>query len=726
MAQTHSFFVVPVGPGAGLTSVCLGLVRALDREGLRVRFYKPIRQPGDVDGPERSTHFVKLTTGFEAPDPRPYPEVQALLAAGDMGRVLEDVVAGYQGVAEEADVVIVEGVVATADHPGLASLNAEMARALDAEVVFVGSPGSAPIEAFSDRLMAAARPYGGVAHESVLGVIVNRLNEPIGEVVGGTRTELQTPSETLDAGRLRERLPDLASGDLVLIGAVPWKQAMVSLRVVDVARQIGATPIIPGQMHTRRVVDVSMVARTVRNMTHRLRPDALIVAPGDRDDVLLAACMAAIAGIPLAGVVLTGGLEPEPGVLKLCERAFATGLPLLRVDADSYVTSARAARVNVEVPIDDVERIETVMDAVASELDVAYLRQRIATDREPRLSPAAFMYRLVTSAREANARIVLPEGEEPRTIRAAAECFERGIARCVLLGRKHEVHRVAEAQGITLPDGVVVLEPSASRRERYVERMVTLRRAKGLTEPIARTQLLGPVVLGTMMLEAGEVDGLVAGAVHTTADTVRPALQFIGTTPDAKLVSSVFFMCLPEQIVVFGDCAINPDPDPEQLADIAVQSARSAEAFGITPRVAMLSFSTGTSGVGSDVDKVREATRIARQRRPDLAIDGPLQYDAATVESVARQKAPDSAVAGRATVLVFPDLNTGNTTYKAVQRSANVVAIGPLLQGLARPVNDLSRGATVDDIVYTIALTAIQAARTRGEDAFEAAGRARP
>jgi phosphate acetyltransferase len=725
MAQTHSFFVVPVGPGAGLTSVCLGLVRALDREGLRVRFYKPIRQPGDVDGPERSTHFVKLTTGFSAPDPRPYAEVQALLAAGDMGRVLEDVVAGYQGVAEDADVVIVEGVVATADHPGLASLNAEMARALDAEVVFVGSPGSEPIEAFSDRLMAAARPYGGVSHESVLGVIVNRLNEPIGEVLGGTRTELRTPAETLDAGRLRERLPDLASGDLVLIGAVPWKQAMVSLRVVDVARQIGATPIIEGQMTTRRVVDVSMVARTVRNMTHRLRPDALIVAPGDRDDVLLAACMAAIAGIPLAGVVLTGGLEPEPGVLKLCERAFATGLPLLRVDADSYVTSARAARVNVEVPIDDVERIETVMDAVASELDVAYLRQRIATHREPRLSPAAFMYRLVTSAREANARIVLPEGEEPRTIRAAAECHARGIARCVLIGRKHEVRRVAEAQGVMLPDDVVVLEPSASRRERYVDRMVTLRRAKGLTEPIARTQLQGPVVLGTMMLEAGEVDGLVAGAVHTTADTVRPALQFIGTTSDAKLVSSVFFMCLPEQIVVFGDCAINPDPDPEQLADIAVQSARSAEAFGISPRVAMLSFSTGTSGVGSDVDKVREATRIARQRRPDLPIDGPLQYDAATVESVARQKAPDSPVAGRATVLVFPDLNTGNTTYKAVQRSANVVAIGPMLQGLARPVNDLSRGASVDDIVYTIALTAIQASRTRGEDALEAAGAAR-
>jgi phosphate acetyltransferase len=713
MSQTHSFFVAPVGPGAGLTSVCLGLVRALDREGLRVRFFKPLRQPGDVEGPERSSHFVRLATGFAPPEPRPYAEVEGLLVAGEMGRLLEDVVAAYQGVAEGADVVIVEGVVATAEHPGLGALNAEMARALDAEVILVGSPGTASLDVFSDRLVAGARPYGGVTAGKVLGIIVNRLNEPIGEVIGGTRTSYRVPEETLDAAALRERLPAVRSGDLVLVGAVPWKQAMVAPRVVDVARQLGAVPIRAGQMETRRVVDVAAVARTVRNMTHRLRPDALIVTPGDRDDVLLAACMAALAGVPLAGIVLTGGLEPDPAVLKLCDRAFATGLPLLKVEADSYVTSARASRLNLEVPIDDVERIETVMEAVASEIDVAYLRERVATDREPRLSPAAFMYRLVTSARAADARIVLPEGEEPRTVRAAVTCQERGIARCVLLGRRDEIERIAEAQGVELPEGVTVIEPSTARRERYVPRMVALRRSKGLTEPLAREALLSNVVLGTMMLEAGEVDGLVSGAIHTTADTVRPALQFIRTRDDAKLISSIFFMCLPEQVLVFGDCAINPDPDAEQLADIAIQSALSARAFGIPPRVAMLSFSTGTSGAGSDVDKVREATAIARSRLPDLLLDGPLQYDAAMVESVARQKAPGSPVAGRATVLVFPDLNTGNTTYKAVQRSADVVAIGPMLQGLRRPVNDLSRGALVEDIVYTIALTAIQAADVR-------------
>ena len=503
----------------------------------------------------------------------------------------------------------------------------------------------------------------------------------------------------------------MRDGATHLIGAIPWQPALAAPRVVDVARALGATILREGEMATRRVVDVAMIARTLRNTLHRLRPDALIVTPGDREDVLVAASMAALNGVPLAGVVLTGGIEPAPSVVELCERAFQTGLPLLTVESDSYVTSARAASMNLEVAIDDVDRMERVMAAVASELDTAYLRRRVATDREPRMSPAAFMHRLVVRARAAERRIVLPEGEEPRTIKAASICQTRGIADCVLIGDRAEIARVAEAQGVELPEGLEILQPSAHRRERYVDAMVELRQSKGLTAPLACEQLLDNVVLGTMMVARGEADGLVSGAIHTTANTVRPALQLIRTRPDAKLISSVFFMCLPEQVVVFGDCAINPDPDAEELADIAIQSAASAEAFGIPARVAMLSFPTGTSGAGSDVDKVREATRIARERRPDLLIDGPLQYDAATVESVARAKAPGSAVAGRATVLVFPDLNTGNTTYKAVQRSAHVVAIGPMLQGLNRPVNDLSRGALVDDIVYTIALTAIQAAQ---------------
>jgi phosphate acetyltransferase len=315
---------------------------------------------------------------------------------------------------------------------------------------------------------------------------------------------------------------------------------------------------------------------------------------------------------------------------------------------------------------------------------------------------------LIQRSRAAGKKIVLPEGDEPRTVRAAAICHEKGIAHCVLLAKPESVWAVAEAQGVILPADLQIIDP-ASVRSRYVAPMVELRKHKGLTEPMAEAQLEDNVVLGTMMLALGEVDGLVSGAIHTTANTVRPALQLIKTAPGVKLVSSVFFMLMPEQVLVYGDCAINPNPNAEELAEIAMQSADSATAFGITPRVAMLSYSTGSSGEGEDVERVAQATKIAREKRPDLIIDGPLQYDAASVASVGKQKAPDSPVAGHATVFIFPDLNTGNTTYKAVQRSANVVSVGPMLQGLRKPVNDLSRGALVDDIVYTIALTAIQA-----------------
>ena len=307
--------------------------------------------------------------------------------------------------------------------------------------------------------------------------------------------------------------------------------------------------------------------------------------------------------------------------------------------------------------------------------------------------------------------IVLPEGDEPRTVVAASICAERGMARCVLIAKPESVQAVAAQQGVTLGDNITIIDPAAVR-EKYVARLVELRKAKGMTEDQAREALEDGVMLGTMMLEAGEVDGLVSGAVHTTANTIRPPLQIIKTAPGASMVSSVFFMCLPDQVLVYGDCAIVPNPTADELAQIAIQSNDSAKAFGIEPRVAMISYSTGSSGSGADVEKVKEATAKVRELRPDILVDGPLQYDAAAVESVGKQKAPNSPVAGQASVFIFPDLNTGNTTYKAVQRSANAISMGPVLQGMRKPVNDLSRGALVDDIVYTIAITAVQAAHS--------------
>jgi len=351
-----------------------------------------------------------------------------------------------------------------------------------------------------------------------------------------------------------------------------------------------------------------------------------------------------------------------------------------------------------------------VISGDTADIDAEALKAASAPAGEQLMPPPVFRYKLMEKARAAGKRIVLPEGDEPRTIRAAAICQEKGIANCVLVGTRSEIERVAAEQGVTLPAGIEIIDP-ADVRDRYVAPMVEMRKSKGLTPEDAAKQLEDTVVLGTVMLALDEVDGLVSGAVHTTANTIRPALQLIKTAPGSKMVSSVFFMLMPDQVFVYGDCAVNPNPTAEELAEIAIQSADSAAAFGIPPRVAMISYSTGSSGGGPDVEKVTDATRIAQEKRPDLAIDGPLQYDAASVESVGRQKAPNSKVAGRATVFVFPDLNTGNTTYKAVQRSAEVISVGPMLQGLRKPVNDLSRGALVDDIVYTIALTAIQAVK---------------
>jgi len=385
-----------------------------------------------------------------------------------------------------------------------------------------------------------------------------------------------------------------------------------------------------------------------------------------------------------------------------------TGLPVLSSDTNTYDTAHMLANLSTAIPIDDPDRIEKAMEAVATKIDTDWLQEHLKVQRQRRLTPPAFRYQLSERARAANKRIVLPEGSEPRTVQAAIICHQRGPARCVLIGGPTEIRNVAQSQGLELPDDIEIINPSAVR-DQYIDAMVEARKHKGLAHDMAEAMLEDNVVLGTMMVARDEADGLVSGAIHTTANTVRPALQLIKTHDQAKVVSSVFFMLLPQQVVVYGDCAINPDPNAEELADIAIQSAQSAEAFGIEPVVAMISYSTGESGTGLDVDKVREATRIARERRPDLLIDGPLQYDAAAIESVAKSKAPKSKVAGKATVVVFPDLNTGNTTYKAVQRSANVVSIGPMLQGLRKPVNDLSRGASVEDIVFTIALTAVQA-----------------
>jgi phosphate acetyltransferase len=492
------------------------------------------------------------------------------------------------------------------------------------------------------------------------------------------------------------------------LAVVPCSADLAAPRVLDVAQALKARVVFAGEIRTRRVTDVGLCAANVPNALRAMRPGTLIITPGDRSDIMMAAALSVQSGTPLAGLLLTGGHDPDPRVVRLCRKALDTGLPVLAVDESSYRAATHVASMNTEIPADDPDRIERTMSFVADRIDVEWVKGFGHAARVPRLSPPAFRHRLIEQARANLQRIVLPEGAEPRTVAAAAIVENRGIAQCVLLGNPDEIREVAAKQGITLPRSVEVVDPVAVA-PRYVEPLVERRKHKGMTPERAAIELQDPIMVGTMMLALDEASGLVSGAIHSTAHTIRPALQIIKTVPGCNLVSSIFFMCLPEQVLVFGDCAVVPNPTAPELADIAIQSADSAIAFGIPARVAMLSYSTGSSGSGEDVEKVKEATRIAKELRPDLALEGPLQYDAAVMPDVARLKAPGSAVAGKATVLIFPDLNTGNVTYKAVQRSANVVSMGPMLQGLAKPVNDLSRGCLVEDIVFTINLTAIQA-----------------
>ena len=559
----------------------------------------------------------------------------------------------------------------------------------------------------------AARGLGADLDGRGVDCILNRVTGS----AGGTAREVEGRTHWFDAAVEAEDVPAaeldayaeaLRAEKLRPIGIVPSRGDLAAPRVKDLARALGAKVLRAGDQDHRRIRSVALCAMSVPGSIKVFRPGTLIITPGDRSDIVVAASLAVLNGTPLAGLLLTGGVEPEEHVFAMCERALETGLPVLAVKDGSYAAASAVAAMNLQIPPDDVERVERVMNAVADRIDREWLENLVRTQRVRRLSPPAFRHRLIETARAANKRIVLPEGTEPRTIAAAAIIQERDIARCVLLGNPDEVRAVARKQGVTLPASLEILDP-VEVAPRYVEPLVERRKSKGMTPEMAKSELADTIMVGTMMMALDEADGLVSGALHTTAHTIRPALQIIKTVPGCDLVSSVFFMCLPEQVLVFGDCAVNPNPTAEQLADIAIQSADSARAFGIEPRVAMLSYSTGASGTGADVEKVKKATELARAQRPDLAIDGPLQYDAAIVPEVGRQKAPKSEVAGRATVFVFPDLNTGNVTYKAVQRSANVVSIGPMLQGLAKPVNDLSRGCLVEDIVFTITLTAIQA-----------------
>ncbi len=714
--MSRTIMLIPTGTSVGLTSVSLGVVRSMEQKGVRLSMFKPIAQPRNGNKDQTTEVLRAHSSNNTIIEPLNMEYVESLLTSNQKDVLMEEIVARYHQNTKDAEVILIEGLVPTRKHPFAQSLNYNIAKTLGAEIVFVTAPGNNSPSQMHERLELVRSEFGGQRNESIIGVIVNKVNAPVDEQ-GRTRPDLseifddssKATIANIDPKELAENSP------LPILASIPWNFDLIATRAIDMAKHLGASIINEGEIKTRRVKSVTFCARSIPHMLEHFRPGSLLVTSADRPDVLVSACLAAMNGVEIGAILLTGGYQIDAPIRGLCEQAFATGLPVFMVDSNTWQTSLNLQSFSLEVPSDDHDRIEQIQNYVARHISSQWIESLVADSERPnRLSPPAFRYQLTELARKAGKRIVLPEGDEPRTIKAASICAERGIANCVLLGNPEEIRRVAAAQGIELGTGIELVDP-VKVREIYVPRLVELRKNKGMTEVVAREQLEDNVVLGTLMLEKGEVDGLVSGAVHTTANTIRPPLQLIKTAPGSSLVSSVFFMLLPDQVFVYGDCAINPDPTAEQLSEIAIQSADSAKAFGIEPRVAMISYSTGNSGAGSDVEKVREATRLAQEKRPDLMIDGPLQYDAAVMADVAKSKAPNSPVAGKATVFIFPDLNTGNTTYKAVQRSADLVSIGPMLQGMRKPVNDLSRGALVDDIVYTVALTAIQAAQAEAQ-----------
>ncbi|WP_201575950.1 MULTISPECIES: phosphate acetyltransferase [Psychrobacter] len=708
----QTILLVPLSRGIGVTSAALGLIRALDYNGVKAGFMKPFLQDDTLDKQsslDSSSALAMHAFGLTPPKSINRQRVERMIGDDNLDDLMEEVVENYHSIEGDYGVVICEGLVSTTEASYASQVNRAIAHALDAKIIFVSNVDTSKPAHLADKLDVHAREFSGMGSDRTLGCILMRVNIP-----NTLENQPVAPGEaivSLDEGFIQEvqRLsPYFDTEQFRLIGVVPFSDSLSVPRTWDIAAELDATWINVGEAKTRRINDISLTARSVTRVDEVFKRGTLVVVPGDRDELLLAAALACINGVPLAGLVLTGGVTPNATVAELWQSALETGLPIMSVESDSFETVQSLLNMSSEIPSDDTERAVEVTRYVAAHLDLGWIKEQFSGEHKPRLSPAAFRHQVVKKAQHAKKRVVLPEGSEPRTVEAACICQSRGIANCVLLAKREDVEQVAKNRDLILPEGLEIIDPASLDMSKYIDAVVE--RRKGKTTPeMAAEQLEDTVFLGTIMLQMDEVDGLVSGAIHTTANTVRPAFQLIKTAPQYSLVSSIFFMLLPEQVVVYGDCAINPNPNAEELAEIAIQSAQSAAAFGIEPKVAMISYSTGASGTGADVEKVIKATQIVRERAPHLAVDGPLQYDAASVMSVGKQKAPDSLVAGQANVFIFPDLNTGNTTYKAVQRSANVVSVGPMLQGLNKPVNDLSRGALVDDIIYTIALTAIQA-----------------
>ena len=687
---TSSIYLAAAEGGTGKSVLALGLLHLLAASSARVGVFRPVVRSLDESDGQLELLLAHATATIDDHSACRGVTYQQVFA--DREAALGEIVARFHEVARHCDTVLVVGSDYTdVVNPSELSFNARVAVNLGAPLVLAVNGYNRDAQAIAEITERCLAEVAAV-HAHPAAVIANRCDPD----------RLADVTQAISVRLAGMGVPAFAVPEVALLSAPTMAELCTALE--------GTVYSGDPELLRREALSVMVGGMTAENILDRLSEGQVVIVPADRSDVLLALVNAHEAhGFPsLAGIILNGGLLPHPAIDKLVKGLRPT-LPLIATSHRTYDTAEKVSNTGSKITVGALRKIDTALALVAAHIDGAELAERIRVPASTVITPQMFSYRLLERARADRRHIVLPEATDDRILLAAGRLLSRGIVDLTLLGVEGAVRQRGAELGVDL-DAARVIDPETSDlRDTFGAEYTRLRAHKGVTEDRAREIMRDISYFGTMMVHLGIADGMVSGAVHTTAHTIRPAFEIIRTAPGVSTVSSVFLMCLSDRVLAYGDCAVVPDPTVEQLADIAISSAATAAAFGIAPRVALLSYSTGESGSGAGVDKVRAATQLVHERRPDLLADGPIQYDAAVDAGVAAAKMPDSPVAGRATVLVFPDLNTGNNTYKAVQRSAGAIAIGPVLQGLAKPVNDLSRGALVDDIVYTVAITAIQA-----------------
>jgi phosphate acetyltransferase len=693
--MTNAIYLTTTEPYSGKSIIALGLMNLLASKTDKLAYLKPIVSGGMKDKDRRleliKEHF-KLAQSYEEMFVFSRKKAIKEINNGNESFLIDSVIDQFKKLQEKADFTVVEGtdfldVSTNVEFDGNISIAKNLG--IPAAIIINGSNRSV-----SEIVDLAQSTTNGFLNRGVqvLFLVVNKVvKDQVGEIVS--------------------HLEKVLSNE-ILITAIPMNGELSNPTVEEIRDSLGAKVLFGEKLLSNRVDKSIVGAMQLRNFLNRLEPNTLVVTPGDRGDLILGAFQANVSRNygKIAGMVLTGGILPEHPIIKLIE-GLETVLPVLQVDEGTFNVVNSVNKIHARISADDKEKIALAIQLFEDAVDEDALSQRLILFQSSTLTPRMFQYQLVKRAKEQKKHIVLPEGEDDRILIAADRLLRQSVVTLTILGNRESIMTAVKRLNLSLDlEKVHIENPASSTRfEVYAQRLHELRKNKGLTLEMARDLMVDVSYFGTMMVFLGEADGMVSGAVHTTQHTIRPALQFIKTKPGVSTVSSVFFMCLPNRVSVFGDCAVVPNPSSEQLADIAISAAESALMFGIQPKIAMLSYSSGTSGVGEDVVKVRVATELVKSRRPDLKIEGPIQYDAAVDPGVGKQKLPNSEVAGQASVLIFPDLNTGNNTYKAVQRETGALAIGPMLQGLNKPVNDLSRGCTVADIFNTVVITAIQA-----------------